>query len=151
MSEYHWWNPPPATDLDLWWHALRIAAPDTDDFTARHRRGHVVLPWDLGEAGAPGQPVPAWVCCDPACGGVELGESVLEINHSCCTPLRCRCDACVGAWRPARRHMAGLGRAHFTGWHHGPYTAFWEPGVFADSEQPKTPRPSCQTRSERSG
>jgi hypothetical protein len=116
-----WWNPPPAPERDLWWHALRIAAPDTDDFTARHRRGFVRLPWDLGEAGAIGQLVEAWVCCDTGCGGVELGQTVLEINHSCCTPLRCTCTACAGAWSPARRHMACGMR------HHGPYTAFWQP------------------------
>lgn len=123
-----WWNPPPAPERDLWWHALRIAAPDTDDdFEVRHRRGAVRLPWDLGEAGVAGQLVDAWVCCDPLCGGVELGQTVLEINHSCCTPLRCACTACAGAWKPARRHMAGLGRRNFDGYHHGPYTAFWEP------------------------
>lgn len=119
-----WWNPPPAPERDLWWAAQRIAAPDTDDFTTRHRRGAVRLPWDLGAAGADGQLVEAWVCCDPVCGGVELGQAVLEINHSCCTPLRCGRGS---ATRPARRHMQGVDSVGFTGYHHGPYTAFWEP------------------------
>lgn len=117
-----WWNPPPAPERDLWWHALRIAAPDADDFAARHRRGAVRLPWDLGELGAAGTLVEAWVCCDPLCGGVELGQTVLEINHSCCTPLRYIRPPSAPVWRPARRHMVGS-----DGYHHGPYTAFWEP------------------------
>jgi hypothetical protein len=114
-------NPPPAPDRDLWWHAQRIAAPDVADYTERHRRGVVRLPWDVGPERRAGQLVAAWVCCDPACGGVELGEYVLELNHDCCDQY--------GRWRalPQGQHLTGLGRIHFRGFYHGPFTAFWEP------------------------
>lgn len=115
------WSPPPAPDRDLWWHAQRIAAPDVDDHTTRHRRGVVRLPYDV-VGGAAGNLVEAWVCCDPACGGVELGEHVLEINHSCCVYRSLR------PYRPLRRHMAGRDRIGWPGYYHGPFTAFWEPG-----------------------
>lgn len=110
-----------APERDLWWHAQRIAAPDTTDYTARHRRGLVRLPYDLHPDHRAGQLVTAWVCCDPGCGGVELGEFVLELNHDCCGQY--------GYWRalPQQRHLTGFGRLNFTGWHHGPFTPFWEP------------------------
>lgn len=120
------WNPPPTPERDLWWHAQRIAAPDTTDPVERHRRGVVRLPYDLNDEPA-GTLVPAWVCCDPACGGVELSQIVLEQNHGCCVPPRC-CPPCDAAWTPPRRHMVGLGRVYFRGWFHGPFTAWWEPG-----------------------
>ena len=121
------WDPPPAPDRDLWWHAQRIAAPDGADFTARHRRGHVVLPYDLGEhsGGFAGDRVEAWVCCDPQCGGVELGEAALETNHCCCPSPR---YAASTGWAPRRRHMVGRGRLRFAGFYHGPFTDWWEPG-----------------------
>src|SRR5687768_11072396 len=98
MTTTTWWNPPPAP-LDIW-AEVRVQAPDTDDHAARHQRGVVRLPWDLGPDALAGALVPAWVCCDPACGGVELGEAVLEINHGCCTPRRYVSDK---PWAPARR------------------------------------------------
>lgn len=117
------WKPPAPPQRDLWWEALRIAAPDTGDHTARHRRGAVRLPWDLGDDGHAGQLIEAWVCCDPACGGVELGEHTLNLNHHCCD---------LYEPDPAdRRHTVGLGWLHFRGWFHGPYTAWWEPADLA--------------------
>jgi hypothetical protein len=91
----------------------RSQAPDTDDHTARHQRGFVRLASDLGEhsGGFAGDLVPAWVCCDPACGGVELNEHVLAINHLCChrnTATQRRCKSRTGRY-------------------HGPFTARWEP------------------------
>jgi len=118
------WNPPPAPERDLWWEALRIAAPDTDDHAARHRRGKVRLPYDLGPDEPAGMLVDAWVCCDPACGGVELGEYVLEINHGCCVPVRCCAEhAARGRHSRGRRHRTGRGVTYY----HGPFTPFWEP------------------------
>lgn len=120
------WNPPPAPERDLWWHAQRITVPDTDDHTARHQRGSVRLPYDLNAdfGHVAGALVPAWVCCDPACGGVELGEHVLNINHGCCDVIRCGCHP-KPTWRG--QHRTGLGGPHFTGYHDGPFTAWWEP------------------------
>jgi hypothetical protein len=114
------WNPPPAPDRDLWWQALRIAAPDAGDHTARHRRGRVRLPWELGErsGGSAGQVVEAWVCCDPQCGGVELDPGWLAIQHGCCDPY--------GPELSDRRHTS-WGALWHVGWYHGPYTAWWEP------------------------
>lgn len=121
MSTATWWAPPPAP-LDMWADA-RAQAPDTDDHQARHRRGVVRLPYDLGEHGQAGQLVDAWVCCDPACGGVELGEHVLDINHGCCDVHRF-----VGQGALQRgHHRVGLGTVHFTGHHHGPHTPYWQP------------------------
>jgi len=116
-----WLNPPPEPQRDLWWAAQRIAAPETGDHTARHRRGIVRLPYDLGEhsGGHAGDLVEAWVCCDPACGGVELGQHVLQLNHHCCD--------LAGPDPADRQHTVGLGWLHFTGFHHGPFTAWWEP------------------------
>lgn len=119
-------NPPPDPDRDLWWAALRIAAPDTGNLTARHQRGAIRLPYPIAFHDA-GELVAAWVCCDPACGGVELNQGLLETNHACCVPARC-CADCGAAWRPLRRHMADYGTVRATGFHHGPFTAFWEPG-----------------------
>jgi hypothetical protein len=121
-------NPaPPAPQRDLWWHAQRIAVPDTGDWTARHQRGVVRLPYDVGQPA--GTLVPAWVCCDPGCGGVELGWSVLELNHGCCG-FTLRGNPVLNGGRPERRgvHRTGLGTVHFRGFHHGPFTAWWEPG-----------------------
>lgn len=116
-------NPPPAPERDLWWAAQRIAAPDTADYAARHRRGFVRLPYDLGpnSGGMVGDLVEAWVCCDPACGGVELGEYVLEMNHDCCPPLG------IGR-RPSRGRVPTRGCRARRGFYHGPFTAWWEPG-----------------------
>lgn len=97
--------------LDLWATA-RAQAPDVDDHAARHQRGVVRLPYDLGYPGHhTGDLRPAWVCCDPACAGVELGEYVLDLNHGCCDPAG---------------HV-GLGRVNHPGYYHGPYTAHWLP------------------------
>lgn len=108
---------------------LTWLAPDTDDHAARHQRGMVRLPYDLGEhsGGHAGDLVPAWVCCDPLCGGVELGEHVLDINHGCCDLARFRGQRAF----ERGRHRAGLGRIHFTGRHHGPFTEHWLPEVAA--------------------
>ena len=109
------WNPPAEPERDLWWAAQRIAAPDTDDHTDRHQRGVVRLPWTL-EPHPAGTLRPAWVCCDPACGGVELGEFVLNLNHGCCKPSYVN-----GPWFVSRSCRSR------GGFHHGPYTAWWEP------------------------
>ena len=134
------WNPPAEPERDLWWAAQRIAAPDTDDHTARHRRGVVRLPWtldaDLGQFA--GTLVEAWVCCDPACGGVELGESVLELNHNCCTSPRYNSNHLRS--HPQRKHVAGWGRINASGFHHGPYTAHWEPAPVTRSGDCRTTR-----------
>lgn len=117
--------PPPG---DLWRDALRIAVPDVDDFDARHCRGVVRLPHDVSDARA-GQLVDAWVCCDPGCGGVELTEAVLQLNHGCCGVASYRgVPVCLGDEPEQRgRHRVGLGTLHYRGWHHGPFTAYWEP------------------------
>lgn len=111
-----WWNPPPPP-LDIW-ADLRAQAPDTADFEARHCRGYVRLPYDIDEdlGWVAGAIVDAWVCCDPGCGGVELGEAPLDINHHCCKPPRYS-----GTRAAERRHTAGRGR------YHGPYTPYWQP------------------------
>jgi hypothetical protein len=114
------WSPPPAPERDLWWHALRISAPG-GDYTTRHRRGLVRLPYELNADNLAGQLVEAWVCCDPACGGVELGKWILNQNHGCCW------EGFKHRVRPQGRHLACYGMAHFRGFHHGPFTAFWEP------------------------
>ena len=113
-----------AMPLDLW-AAARTQAPDVDDHTARHRRGLVRLPYDLGEhsGGFAGQLVEAWVCCDPVCGGVELGAAVLDINHGCCELPRF-----VGQRAAGRGlHRVGHGRVGFRGFYHGPLTPYWQP------------------------
>lgn len=114
-----------APERDLWWAAQRIAAPDTSDFEARHRRGVVRLPYDLGprSGGMAGDVVTAWVCCDPACGGVELNRDTLQLNHGCCGHASCACHPAA----PQRRHTAGLGTVHFAGSYLGPFTDWWEP------------------------
>jgi hypothetical protein len=106
-----WTDPPPDPERDLWWAAQRLAPDELEDYVARHQRGHVRLPYDLGPGQLTGAIVAAWVCCDPECGGVELSERVLHINHFCCgrdTYLQRRCKAAGGAYR-------------------GPFTAHWEP------------------------
>lgn len=118
-------NPPPAPERDLWWQAQRIAAPDTTDLTARHQRGIVRLPYAIAFHDA-GELVGAWVCCDPLCGGVELNQGLLETNHACCIPARC-CTDCAATCKPLRRHMADHGTMRRKGYHHGPFTAWWEP------------------------
>lgn len=115
------WDPPPAPNRDLWWHALRIAAPE-GDFTTRHRRGGVRLPYECGPDEPAGALVEAWVCCDPACGGVEMGAHVLGLNHHCC-------DEFDPDPHADRQHTVGLGFLHFTGFYHGPFTAWWEPNA----------------------
>lgn len=127
MTAATWFDPPPEPERDLWWAAQRIAVPDTDDHTARHRRGVVRLPYDVNDdfGYVEGALVEAWVCCDPACGGVELNWAGLDTNHGCCTLpwlLNQR-----SAYRG--QHRAGLGRIHFTGYYHGEYTAWWEPAA----------------------
>lgn len=107
---------PPIPDRDLWWDAVRRNAPE-GDFTTRHRRGTTLVPNGASESYI--WRAEAYVCCDPACGGVELGEHTLWINHGCCNPF--------GA--TYRRHMVGLGRVGFTGYYHGPFTAWWEPAA----------------------
>lgn len=119
------WQPPPSPDRDLWWQAQRITVPDTGDWTARHRRGVVRLPWDLGDRVA-GQLVDAWVCCDPACGGVELNAAVLDLNHLCCDRIPCCPKHPEPRWRA--EHHVGLGTVGFTGSYHGWFTPYWEPG-----------------------
>lgn len=109
---------PAFPERDLWWEATLRAAPDVSDFTERHRRGVVRLPWTV-TAGNAGAAVEAWVCCDPACGGVELNDHRLSLNHGCCYQ-----------WAPDdgdRRHAVGLGALWFHGYYHGPFTAWWEP------------------------
>jgi hypothetical protein len=114
------WDPPPAPDRDLWWHALRIAAPE-GDYTVRHRRGAVQLPYDLHpDIGyTAGALVEAWVCCDPVCGGVELDAGWLAVQHACCDPY--------GPEPGDRRHTSWGAVWKVSGWYHGPYTAWWEP------------------------
>ena len=136
---YSWWTPPPAP-LDVW-ASQRCTAPATDDFVRRHRRGVIRMPFDLQDAHEPkraGDLVTAWVCCDPACGGVELSEHGLQREHRCCVPVRtcadCTMRQCCPRHPPARRHMAGTGHTWFTGFVHGMFTPFWEP----DTEQPAT-------------
>lgn len=109
---------------------LTWQAPDVDDHTARHQRGAILLPYRVHDADA-GDLVAAWVCCDPACGGVEGGPHVLDINHGCCDLPR------LGTQRaPVRgRHRVGLGTVHFTGRHHGPLTQHWLPDASPGGEQ----------------
>ena len=112
------------TDLLTW------LAPDVDDHTARHQRGAVRLHIDLGEDGRRiDDLVPAWVCCDPMCGGVELSEAVLDINHGCCEKRCCCPDHRETAPLRRGRHTVGLGRRNFTGHHHGPFTEHWLPSA----------------------
>lgn len=121
------WNPPPTPARDLWWAAQRITVPDTTDWTARHRRGSVRLPWAIGDEPA-GTAVAAWVCCDPACGGVELGDHVLQLNHACCGANLCAgLPTFQGALPELRGIHRGAGTSHGRGWYHGPFTAWWEP------------------------
>lgn len=129
MTTWTAWNPPPAPERDLWWAAQRITVPDTTDWTARHRRGAVRLPWTIGEQ-REGDLVPAWVCCDPACGGVELGDATLQLNHACCGVCLCNGLPTFKGAPAERRGMcrAGFGTLHYRGWFHGPFTPFWEPG-----------------------
>jgi len=126
---YTQFRPPPAPVRDLWWHARRIAVPDTTDWTARHQRGVIRLPYAIDADRPAGVLVPAWVCCDPACGGVEIGECVLQLNHACCgVELHCgmptRKD---GRAEQLGLHRVGLGHVWFEGYYHGPFTAWWEP------------------------
>lgn len=111
--------PPP---LDMWAEA-RAAVPQAEDFTARHQRGTVTLPWTINPVPGErqGDVLPAWVCCDPACGGVELDEWSLDREHGCCDPHRTGQQA-VRGW-----HRVGLGRAGFRGFTHGPYAPYWAP------------------------
>ncbi|GLY08330.1 hypothetical protein [Actinoplanes sp. NBRC 101535] len=118
---------PPAPQRDLLWELARTTAPDVGDFVTRHRRGRVLLPYTahIGPAGAP---VDAWVCCDPVCGGVEVSEYLLELDHGCCPPTYFQPGWYVESrMAQARRHMAGFGTVHFRGYSHGPLTAWWEP------------------------
>lgn len=119
-------NPPPDPERDLWWAAQRIAAPDVEDFDQRHQRGLIRLPYDIN-MGAAGDLVNAWVCCDPACGGVAVNAGGLVRDHACCNESWSLASA-LAARVPQRMHKAGLGTVHFTGYHHGPFTAWWEPG-----------------------
>lgn len=104
---------------------LTWQAPDTDDHTARHQRGAIRMPWASGPDTLAGDLVAAWVCCDPACGGVEGGRHVLDLNHGCCDVVRVRGDRV----RVRGRHRAGLGTVHGTGRYHGPLTAHWLPNA----------------------
>ena len=108
------WFDPPSDPLDVW-AALRAAtAPDLiDDYVSHHRCGYVVLPYEInpdpGER--EGDIVEAWVCCDPACAGVELDPWSLERNHMCChehTVTQRKCKARAGRY-------------------HGPFTTYWQP------------------------
>jgi len=123
--ELTWWDQDDAPrPLDMWAH-VRAIVPDIDDHTARHRRGTVTLPWEINpEPGERlGDVVPAWVCCDPACAGVELDEVSLEREHFCCDP-----HTFVGQRTFIRgRHRADVGRVDATGYEHGPYTPYWRP------------------------
>lgn len=124
-----WYDPPPEP-LDTW-AAVRAQIPDTDDHAARHRRGVVRLPYEINpEPGErAGDLAEAWVCCDPACAGVELNQWDLDRNHGCCDR-----QMFVGQRSFVRgRHRVGLGRVHFHGYYHGPYTAYWEPGIAGGS------------------
>ncbi|AGL19518.1 hypothetical protein [Actinoplanes sp. N902-109] len=112
MSTSNWWALAQTPILDVW-ASTRIQAPHADDFEARHRRGRVRLPYDLGQhsGGYAGQLVDAWVCCDPGCGGVELGPVQLERNHFCCHRNT----------TPQRTCMARDGH------YYGPFTPYWQP------------------------
>jgi hypothetical protein len=48
-----------------------------------HQRGYVRMPYTTAGGTKVGTVVPAWVCC--RCGGVEVGQFPLGINHGCCT------------------------------------------------------------------
>lgn len=99
--------------LDLW-APLRTQAPDADDYTARHRRGTVRMPF-ADSMSREGDLVAAWVCCDPACGGVALSADLLRQAHDCC------------AGGDRGRHHAGSWWVHFRLPYHGEFTALWQP------------------------
>lgn len=104
---------------------LTWQAPATDDYVLRHQRGAIRMPWASGPATVAGELVEAWVCCDPACGGVEGSRHILELNHACCPPP---------GWpypRQSGRHYADFGTVHATGRYHGPLTEHWLPDAVA--------------------
>lgn len=110
------WFDPLSDPLDVWAAARADTRPDmVDDFLTHHRRGYVRLPYEInpdpGER--EGDLVEAWVCCDPACAGVELNIYDLDRNHCCChmdTAVQRKCKA------PA-------------GYYNGEYTAYWQPAA----------------------
>jgi len=110
--------------LDLWADAATRGDPRAT-FTARHQRGLIRLPYTFGDEPGKraGDLAPAWVCCDPACSGVELTADGLDLNHRCCE--RWPCCAEHPATRQGR-HMAGYGLRWFAGYYHGPFTEHWE-------------------------
>lgn len=108
------WFDPPSPPMDTWAAVRADTRPEVvDDFISHHRRGVVVLPYEInpdpGER--EGDVVEAWVCCDPACAGVELSPHTLDLNHHCCHPMTAVQRKCK-----ARE-----------GYYHGPYTAYWQP------------------------
>jgi hypothetical protein len=109
---------------DLWWQAQRIAVPDSADLEVRHRRGVVRLPYELGPDEPAGHLVAAWVCCDPACGGVSLNWAGLDRDHGCCDTPRLK----DSVFRAVGEHRADWGRVGRLGYFHGDFTDFWEPG-----------------------
>jgi hypothetical protein len=108
------WFDPPTGPLDVWAAARADTHPEVvDDFVSHHRRGYVVLPYEInpdpGER--KGDVVEAWVCCDPSCAGVELNVYDLDRNHHCChemTAVQRKCKALQGSY-------------------HGHFTAYWQP------------------------
>jgi len=81
--------------LDLFGHQAARQA-----YISQHQTGQIRLPYTTADGRPKGSLIPAWRCC--ACGGIEPGEFVLQLNHGCCGPH--------APWKPRCQNPPGRPR-----------------------------------------
>jgi len=86
---------------------------------ADHQRGTVTLPYQCG-LGAPGDEVPAWVCC--RCGAIELTDSLLRTGHGCCDSEIGQRGTCMAQLLQANHRKAGIAVSR-----DDPFNELWKP------------------------
>lgn len=61
--------------------AATVRAREAAEWFARFERADWVAPWDCADGTPKGTVIQGWRCPDPECGGVEVNNAILGINH----------------------------------------------------------------------